>query len=222
MAQGDVIQKDLGLVTAYGYALAGGYTGSEEQFKTDFAALMSGQYTALGNKPSINNVTLTGNKTTAEIIPLDKNTLEIQNGLLTAIGGGGADYERVDVASSFSAGFNFENGTINHVYVNRYGRITFLDIQATPAEDMYLNVGNGLYLFKVSASEKRAIPYQNCPVIGQFIYNINLYDNAALANVNYDSGIERTFYVEGVSSQLHIKANYNIQIQCAFINSYEG
>lgn len=43
MAQGDIIQKDLGLVTAYGYALAGGYQGTEEQFKCDFAALMNGE-----------------------------------------------------------------------------------------------------------------------------------------------------------------------------------
>lgn len=38
----EVITKDLGLVTAYGYALAGGYTGTEEQFKSDFAKLMQG------------------------------------------------------------------------------------------------------------------------------------------------------------------------------------
>jgi hypothetical protein len=44
MAQSDIIQKDLGLVTAYGYALAGGYQGTEEQFKIDFANLMAGRY----------------------------------------------------------------------------------------------------------------------------------------------------------------------------------
>lgn len=44
MAQTDIIQKDLGLVTAYGYALAGGYQGTEEQFKIDFANLMAGRY----------------------------------------------------------------------------------------------------------------------------------------------------------------------------------
>ena len=67
MAQSDIIQKDLGLVTAYGYALAGGYQGTEEQFKVDFAALMSGQYAALGNKPSINGVTLIGNKSSEDL-----------------------------------------------------------------------------------------------------------------------------------------------------------
>lgn len=46
MASTDIIQKDLGLVTAYGYALAGGYQGTEEQFKQDFAALMNGHYKA--------------------------------------------------------------------------------------------------------------------------------------------------------------------------------
>lgn len=38
-----VIQKDLGLVTAYGYALAGGYQGTEAEFITDFTRLMNGR-----------------------------------------------------------------------------------------------------------------------------------------------------------------------------------
>jgi hypothetical protein len=38
-----IIQKDLGLVTAYGYALAGGYEGTEQQFIEDFAKLMQGR-----------------------------------------------------------------------------------------------------------------------------------------------------------------------------------
>lgn len=67
MADSDFIQKDLGLVTAYGYALAGGYQGTEEQFKQDFAALISGQYNSLVNKPQINGHTLVGNKTSEEL-----------------------------------------------------------------------------------------------------------------------------------------------------------
>lgn len=38
-----IIQKDLGLVTAYGYALVGGYEGTEQQFIEDFAKLMQGR-----------------------------------------------------------------------------------------------------------------------------------------------------------------------------------
>ena len=33
------VVKNLGLVTAYGYAKAGGYTGTEEQFKTAAAVM---------------------------------------------------------------------------------------------------------------------------------------------------------------------------------------
>lgn len=40
------VVKNLGLVTAYGYAKAGGYTGTEEQFKTAAAAIASGAATA--------------------------------------------------------------------------------------------------------------------------------------------------------------------------------
>ena len=76
MAQ-EVIQKDLGIVTAYGYALAGGYQGTEAQFETAFAALLSGQYNQLSNKPSINGVSLVGNKTTAQLgieMPLETHS----------------------------------------------------------------------------------------------------------------------------------------------------
>ena len=38
-----IIQKDLGLVTAYGYALAGGYQGTEAEFIEDFGKLMNGR-----------------------------------------------------------------------------------------------------------------------------------------------------------------------------------
>jgi len=105
MAQTDIIQKDLGLVTAYGYALAGGYQGTEEQFKQDFAALMKGQYNALSNKPSINGVELVGNKTSEEL------------------GIGVGDVEMADI-TDYLKPVNFR--TDEQCIMYRFGRLTIL------------------------------------------------------------------------------------------------
>ena len=124
MATGDIITKDLGLVTAYGYALAGGYEGTEAQFKEDFAALMSGQYTALGNKPSINGVTLTGNKTSADL------------GI-----SGGADLEyfyQSDITKEpFVPDSNF--ATLSSMYV--YGNISSLSLTLTAKKAITISAG---------------------------------------------------------------------------------
>ena len=126
MAQGDIIQKDLGLVTAYGYALAGGYQGTEEQFKRDFAALMSGQYTALGNKPSINGVTLVGNKTTEDL------------GIET-----GAKLKRYESDSAsgevFTTSLN-ASSVLSCLYT--YGNISFITLTVVPDEDIVMNSNN--------------------------------------------------------------------------------
>lgn len=133
-------------------------------------------------------------------------------------GGGSADYERVDVVSSFSAGLNFEDGSIDHVYVNRCGKITYLDIQAHSNISIYLDPGTQLQLFKVASSEKRAIPYQNCPIVGRFIFDIGGTGKVAVCSVNYDSS-NRTFYLADADKQYTIPDYYGMQIQCSFINS---
>lgn len=66
--------KDLGLVTAYGAAKEGGYTGTYEEYKEKMLDLLNadlsnvgGDYTKLENLPKINGVTLTGDKTRESI-----------------------------------------------------------------------------------------------------------------------------------------------------------
>ncbi len=44
------MQKDLGLVTAYGAALEGGYTGTYEQYKEKMMELLEVNLTGLGNE----------------------------------------------------------------------------------------------------------------------------------------------------------------------------
>ena len=69
MATNDHIKKDLGIVTAYGEAVAGGYSGTREEFQAILVRMARGilDYNEQSNKPSINGVTLQGNKTTADL-----------------------------------------------------------------------------------------------------------------------------------------------------------
>ena len=69
MATNDHIKKDLGIVTAYGEAVAGGYSGTREEFQAILVRMARGilDYNEQSNKPSINGVTLQGNKTSADL-----------------------------------------------------------------------------------------------------------------------------------------------------------
>lgn len=69
MASSDYIQKDLGLVTAYGEAVAGGYKGTREDFQRLIARMANSYltYTDLNDKPKINGVELIGNKSTSDL-----------------------------------------------------------------------------------------------------------------------------------------------------------
>ena len=69
MATNDYIEKDLGIVTAYGEAVAGGYSGTREEFQAILVRMARGilDYNEQSNKPSINGVTLQGNKTSADL-----------------------------------------------------------------------------------------------------------------------------------------------------------
>ena len=123
-----VIQKDLGIVTAYGYALAGGYQGTEAQFIQDFNAMISGQYNALGNKPSINGVTLQGNKTSANLglqnaLTAGEN-ITIVNDVISATGGGGGSFtfEQIDVSDYFIG----ENTAVVEAKAFVCGSLTYL------------------------------------------------------------------------------------------------
>lgn len=69
MATKDYIEKDLGIVTAYGEAVAGGYQGTRQDFQELLVRMANAylNYNELENKPSINGVSLQGNKTTSDL-----------------------------------------------------------------------------------------------------------------------------------------------------------
>lgn len=178
MAQDDIIQKDLGLVTAYGYALAGGYQGTEEQFKRDFAALMSGQYTALGSKPSINGVTLVGNKTSADLGIQTGATLHEYSTRFSS-----------DVTLS-SEPFTAWDENIEYVFSDlyTYGNISYLSLSVKLANDITVSHYGftGLCLFeKPSSTEDKELFKKYYPISLRASYNSSSFSETDASFVGF-------------------------------------
>lgn len=65
-----MVLKRLGALTAYGHAKEGGYTGTQEEWYNLFLLIVSGSldvpYDTFAERPLINDITVTGNKTFAD------------------------------------------------------------------------------------------------------------------------------------------------------------
>ena len=68
--------KDIGATTAYGMAKQGGYTGTQEEWYNLFLAIINGEldapYDTFSERPYINGVLVTGNKSLDDYGLLDK------------------------------------------------------------------------------------------------------------------------------------------------------
>lgn len=81
MANNNYIEKDLGLVTAYGECVAGGYRGTRADFQRLIARMANGYltYNDINDKPKINGVELVGNKTSSDLRIGGSMSLSVQS-----------------------------------------------------------------------------------------------------------------------------------------------
>lgn len=187
----NVIQKDLGLVTAYGYALAGGYTGTEAQFIEDFNALISGQYSALKNKPSINGVELDGDKTSEE--------LGIQTQIVTET------YK--DLTDLFTSNYGD-----TYTSILRCGQLTHLTISTILSEDTAIRGGLGLCVATVYSDKDadmiqrlrpKTVGDRYCGILGFEQYG----SHSAFDSTLYYPDFWITRDVDGTRVQFHYSVN---------------
>ena len=153
-------------------------------------------YTKLKNQPKINNVTLTGNKTTEDLIPIDEKKLDFdENGKLTVIGGGDSEITQ-NITANIEVG-----GIANGATIAQGTTLTEF------AQKLLVKETAPTTTFSASGSGVKEVGTSVTPTLALTITGTGTGTPVSISFYNGSTLLETQSYVSGTNTYTHTMAS---------------